>query len=62
VSLEDGARNLEEEARNLGVEREAEGLVWEKERTRLEVGASLIRVSAPLGPYSRTMSGAVWWP
>ena len=23
---------------------------------------SLIRHSAPLGPYSRTMHGALWWP
>ena len=25
-------------------------------------GTSLIRNSAPLGPYSRTMSRALWWP
>jgi len=24
-------------------------------------GTSLIRNSAPLGPYSRNMSGALWW-
>ena len=25
-------------------------------------GTSLIRNSAPLGPYSRTMPRALWWP
>ena len=24
-------------------------------------GTSLIRTSAPLGPYSRTISRAIWW-
>ena len=32
-----------------------------KMRGWLYRGTSLIRNSAPLGPYSRTMPGALWW-
>ena len=30
--------------------------------TQVYMGTSLIRNNAPLGPYSRTMRMALWWP